>query len=93
MAVTQSRFTTRSAGPFSPSTTFSLPLVATFHAVAARGSRAPFTQWVGRCSNPRPLVFSQVLHHLSYRPNKKSPMSLRHRAFGIRRPSFGLVGA
>ena len=30
------------------------------------------TQWVGRCSNPRPLVFSEVLHHLSYRPNDKN---------------------
>ena len=39
-------------------------------------TRAHFTQWVGRCSNPRLLVFSQALHHLSYRPNKKSPMSL-----------------
>jgi hypothetical protein len=24
----------------------------TFHAVASSGQRAPFTQWVGRCSNP-----------------------------------------
>ena len=40
----------------------------------------PFTQWVGRCSNPGhrrtavvALVFSQVLHHLSYRPKRKKP--------------------
>jgi hypothetical protein len=34
-----------------------------------RAVRAQFLrQWVGRRSNPRPLVFSQVLHRLSYRP-------------------------
>ncbi len=55
----------------------------TVHAVDTLGQRAPFTQWVGRCSNPGhrraavvALVFSQVLHHLSYRPNEKSLMSL-----------------
>ena len=48
----------------------------TVHAVDTPGQRAVFTQWVGRCSNPRLLVFSQALHHLSYRPNEKSPMSL-----------------
>ena len=30
-------------------------------------------QWAGRCSNPRLLVFSQVLHRLSYRPQQKKP--------------------
>ena len=45
----------------------------TVHAVDKSGERAPLTQWVGRCSNPRPLVFSQVLHHLSYRPKRKKP--------------------
>jgi hypothetical protein len=29
-------------------------------------------QWAGRRSNPRLLVFSQALSHLSYRPNKKA---------------------
>jgi hypothetical protein len=29
-------------------------------------------QWAGRCSNPRLLIFSQALHPLSYRPNKKT---------------------
>ncbi len=47
-----------------------------FHAVDSRELRAPFTQWVGRCSNPRLRLFRPPLHHLSYRPNKKSPMSL-----------------
>ncbi len=32
----------------------------TFYAVEAGISRAPFTQWVGRCSNPRLLVVSQA---------------------------------
>ena len=41
-----------------------------FHAVDVWFSRTPFTQWVGRRSNPRLLVFSQALHLLSYRPNK-----------------------
>ena len=27
-------------------------------------------QWAGRCSNPRPRVFSSVLHRLSYRPGE-----------------------
>ena len=47
--------------------------VAHFHAVTR--SRT-FTQWVGRCSNPRLRLFRPPLHHLSYQPNKKSPMSL-----------------
>ena len=63
----------------------------TVHAVDTSRQRAPFTQWVGRCSNPRPLVFSQVLHHLSYRPNEKSLMSLGHQAFGILRERYGLM--
>jgi hypothetical protein len=42
-----------------------------------RELREPFTQWAGRCSNPRPLVFSQVLHHLSYRPSKKPTKKAR----------------
>ena len=32
---------------------------------------AVFTQWAGRCSNPRLLVFGQALHHLSYQPKQK----------------------
>ena len=40
-----------------------------FHAVKSWNC-ALFTQWVGRCSNPPLLVFSQALRHLSYRPNK-----------------------
>jgi hypothetical protein len=43
--------------------------------------RAHSAQWVGRRSNPRLLVFSQALSRLSYQPNEKGPMSLRHRAF------------
>ena len=31
--------------------------------------RVRFTQWTGRCSNPRLLVFSQVLNRLSYQSN------------------------
>ncbi len=27
-------------------------------------------KWTGRCSNPRLLVFSQVLNRLSYQSNK-----------------------
>ena len=46
-----------------------IPGFATF----CRGLRAPRSQWVGRCSNPRLLVFSQVLHRLSYRPKQKKP--------------------
>ncbi len=46
-----------------------IPGFATF----CRGLRAPRSQWVGRCSNPRLLVFSQVLHRLSYRPEQKKP--------------------
>ena len=38
--------------------------------------RAPFTQWTGRCSNPRLRLFRPPLDHLSYQSNKKSPMSL-----------------
>ena len=34
--------------------------------------RAEFTQWTGRCSNPRLLVFSQVLNRLSYQSNKSN---------------------
>ena len=44
------------------------------------GGRVVFTLRGGRCSNPRLLVFSQALSHLSYQPNEKGPMSLRHRA-------------
>lgn len=47
-----------------------------------------FRKWVGRCSNPRLLVFSQALYRLSYQPeisdqqtNEKGPVSLGHRAF------------
>ncbi len=47
--------------------------VRTFH--ARRHRRALFTQWVGRCSNPRLRLFRPPLRHLSYRPNEKSPMS------------------
>jgi hypothetical protein len=36
------------------------------------GWRAEFTQRTGRCSNPRLLVFSQVLDHLSYQSTKKA---------------------
>ena len=43
----------------------------TLHANDAWGRRT-LTQWVGRCSNPRPLVFSEVLLRLSYRPNDKN---------------------
>ena len=32
-----------------------------------------FTQWVGRCSNPRLRLFRPPLHHLSYRPQQKKP--------------------
>ncbi len=35
--------------------------------------RALLTQWVGRCSNPPLLVFSQALYRLSYRPKRKKP--------------------
>ena len=38
--------------------------------------RALFTQWTGRCSNPRLRLFRPPLDHLSYQSNKKSPMSL-----------------
>ena len=48
-----------------------IPGFATF----CRQPRALRSQWVGRCSNPRLLVFSQVLNRLSYQPNKKSPAS------------------
>ena len=40
------------------------------------GWRAFFTQWTGRCSNPRLRLFRPPLDHLSYQSNKKSPMSL-----------------
>ena len=48
-----------------------------------------FRKWVGRRSNPRLLGFSQALHRLSYqplvsgsfKPTKKGPVSLGHRAF------------
>mgnify|MGYP000986185865 CR=1 FL=1 len=45
----------------------------TFH--ARRHRRAHFTQWVGRCSNPRLRLFRPPLDRLSYRPNEKSPAS------------------
>ncbi len=54
----------------------------TFHAVDKSAQRAPLTQWVGRCTNPRPLVFSQVLHHLSYRPQRKKPDVVMTSGFG-----------
>ena len=64
--------------------------------------RAPRAQWVGRRSNPRLRLFRPPLNRLSYRPmirccspattsksgNKKSPMSLRHRAFISRQTVF-----
>ena len=40
------------------------------------GWRALFTQWTGRCSNPRLRLFRPPLNRLSYQSNKKSPMSL-----------------
>ena len=43
-----------------------------FHAVDALGLRAPFTQWVGRCSNPRLLVFSQRYTISATDPTKKA---------------------
>ena len=36
-------------------------------------ARIASAKWVRRCSNPRLLVFSQVLHRLSYRPKQKKP--------------------
>ena len=47
-----------------------LPPQGRRHAVAAHGVCLLLCKWVGRRSNPRPLVFSQVLDHLSYRPIK-----------------------
>ncbi len=41
-----------------------------FHAVDSWIFCAPFTQWAGRCSNPRLRLFRPPLFHLSYRPNE-----------------------
>ncbi len=38
---------------------------------------SPIQQWVGRRSNPRLLVFSQALNHLSYQPLFLDPCSIR----------------
>ena len=51
------------------------PLAIPGFATFCRRPRVLRSQWAGRCSNPRLLVFSQVLHRLSYQPNKKSPAS------------------
>ena len=52
-------------------------------AVLCRCVRVPFTQWTGRRSNPRLLLFRQALDRLSYQSvslfgcvHEKSPMSL-----------------
>ena len=59
----------RSPGPRTRSGHPAIPGFATF----CRRPRVRRSQWVGRCSNPRLLVFSQVLHRLSYRPEQKKP--------------------